>query len=178
MRAEEVAYKRHSHDLKKYMKKYGKNGNHVNSKAPPPPTLVRPHVSRSLLSLTSLKGLSSFFQINQSNIEIVVLPIHLLILLFFLPILDVVFVTISRIISGHSPFYPDRTHLHHLFFDKGLSQKRTVIFIYSVTQLCVCIGINLNNIKGNYSLILYSLIFLVTMIFLIFPKSNFSLFKK
>ena len=53
MRAEEVAYKRHSHDLKKYKKKYGKNSKHVNSKAPPPPTLVRPHVSRSLLSLTT-----------------------------------------------------------------------------------------------------------------------------
>ncbi len=104
--------------------------------------------------------------------------LYILFIVLFLPIFDMFIVILRRIFTGKSPFYPDRTHLHHLFFDKGLSQKRTVIFIYSVTQFCVCIAINLNNFKGNYSLTLFSLIFLVIMSFLIFPKSNFSLHQK
>lgn len=98
--------------------------------------------------------------------------LYILFIVLFLPLFDMFIVILRRIFNGKSPFYPDRTHLHHLFFDKGLSQKRTVIFIYSVTQFCVCIAINLNNFPGNYSLILYSLIFLVVMSFLIFPKSD------
>ncbi len=104
--------------------------------------------------------------------------LYLLFIILFLPIFDMFIVILRRIFNGKSPFYPDRTHLHHLFCDKGLSQKRTVIFIYAITQFCVCIAINLNNIKGNYNLTLCSSIFLVIMCFLIFPKSNFSFSQK
>ena len=51
VRAEEVAFKRYSHDLKKHSKKYGKGGKKANNKAPPLPVLVRPQVSKSLHSL-------------------------------------------------------------------------------------------------------------------------------
>ena len=104
--------------------------------------------------------------------------LHIFFIVLFLPIFDMFIVIVRRLFNGKSPFYPDRTHLHHLFFDKGLSQKRTVLFIYSVTQFCVCIAINLNNIEGNYTLILYSTLFLLIMSFLIFSKSNFSAFTK
>ena len=104
--------------------------------------------------------------------------LYLLFIILFLPIFDMFIVILRRIFNGKSPFYPDRTHLHHLFCDKGLSQKRTVIFIYAITQFCVCLAINLNNYKGNYSLTLYSSIFLFIMSCLIFPKSNFSFSKK
>ena len=53
IRAEEVAYKRYTHDLKKHTKKYGSGGKKANSKAPPPPVLSRPQISSSLVSLTS-----------------------------------------------------------------------------------------------------------------------------
>jgi hypothetical protein len=53
IRAEEVAFKRHNHDLKKYTKKYGKGGKKANSKALPPPVLQRPESSCSLSSLVS-----------------------------------------------------------------------------------------------------------------------------
>ena len=53
IRAEEVAYKRYTHDVKKHTKKYGSGGKKSNSKAPPPPVLSRPQVSSSLASLTS-----------------------------------------------------------------------------------------------------------------------------
>ena len=100
--------------------------------------------------------------------------LYLLLIILFLPIFDMFVVILRRISNGKSPFHPDRTHLHHLFFDKGLSQKRTVIFIYSITQWCVCLVINLNNLNENFNLLFYSTIFLFLMTFLVFFKSKFS----
>lgn len=51
-----------------------------------------------------------------------------------LPTLDTLRVALGRIVKGHSPFYPDRTHLHHLFLDRGVSPLRTL-------GLCITIQI-------------------------------------
>lgn len=40
---------------------------------------------------------------------------------------DTLRVMFSRIISGHSPFNPDKTHLHHLFIDMGFSHIGTTL---------------------------------------------------
>ena len=104
--------------------------------------------------------------------------LYLLLIFLFLPIFDMFMVIVRRLSNGKSPFYPDRTHVHHLFCDKGLSQKRTVIFIYAITQWCVCLAINLNNISKNYYLILYSTLFLLIVVSLTFFKSKFRLFQR
>ncbi len=46
-----------------------------------------------------------------------------------IPIFDTLRVMSRRIMRGHSPFSPDRTHLHHLLFDIGFSHIGTTIFI-------------------------------------------------
>ncbi len=104
--------------------------------------------------------------------------LYLLFIFLFLPIFDMLMVIVRRLGRGKSPFYPDRTHLHHLLFDKGLSQKRTVILIYAITQWCVCLAINLNNISNNYNLILCSSLFLLIVVFLAFFKSKFVFFQR
>lgn len=47
-----------------------------------------------------------------------------------LPILDTLFVSLRRILSGKAPWKPDRGHLHHKLIDKGFSAKQTVIILY------------------------------------------------
>ena len=104
--------------------------------------------------------------------------LYILLIILFLPIFDMFVVILRRIGNGKSPFYPDRTHLHHLFYDKGLSQKRTVILIYSITQWCVSLAINLNNFPNNYNILYISTIFLIIMTLIIFSKNNFAFFNK
>lgn len=41
------------------------------------------------------------------------------------PIMDTLAVMLRRMLSGHSPFYPDRRHLHHLCLQRGWSVART-----------------------------------------------------
>lgn len=42
-----------------------------------------------------------------------------------IPVFDCLRVMVARIVRGTSPFYPDRTHLHHLLFDMGFSHIGT-----------------------------------------------------
>jgi len=43
-----------------------------------------------------------------------------------IPVFDTVRVMSMRILNGHSPFHPDKTHLHHLFIDMGFSHVATM----------------------------------------------------
>lgn len=53
------------------------------------------------------------------------------------PIFDTLRVMSSRICRGTSPFYPDKTHLHHLFIDFGFSHIGTTFSILCMNCLVV-----------------------------------------
>ena len=44
--------------------------------------------------------------------------------ILILPLFDTMRVFIMRIVKGKSPFYPDRTHIHHLVVDSGLTHTQ------------------------------------------------------
>ena len=49
------------------------------------------------------------------------------------PILDMSWVILSRMLQGKSPFLADKRHLHHRLLEAGISQRLTAIYIYSLT---------------------------------------------
>lgn len=53
------------------------------------------------------------------------------------PIFDTLRVMSARIARGTSPFYPDKTHLHHAFIDLGFSHVGTTVTILSMNTLVV-----------------------------------------
>jgi UDP-GlcNAc:undecaprenyl-phosphate GlcNAc-1-phosphate transferase len=52
------------------------------------------------------------------------------------PIIDTFWIIVRRLATGHSPFTPDRGHIHHRLLDLGLSHSQTVLVIYAM-----CIGL-------------------------------------
>ena len=54
-------------------------------------------------------------------------------LIMGIPILDVLWVIIRRIIQGYSPASSDSRHLHFRLLDIGLSHRQAVIFLYLLT---------------------------------------------
>jgi UDP-N-acetylmuramyl pentapeptide phosphotransferase/UDP-N-acetylglucosamine-1-phosphate transferase len=48
----------------------------------------------------------------------------------FVPLLDTLRMFTVRLLKGHSPFRPDRNHLHHLLLDRGLTH-------FQITLTCV-----------------------------------------
>ena len=113
-----------------------------------------------MLSIASLKGINLISQINGNQNQNLFLPIQVLLLLFCVPITDLIFVTSSRIIQGYS-LYPDRRHLHHKMLNLGFSQRDTVILFYGFTQLFVSISLYINQVSGRIIILCFSLIFIV-----------------
>jgi UDP-GlcNAc:undecaprenyl-phosphate GlcNAc-1-phosphate transferase len=80
-----------------------------------------------------------FSQGHQSHTA-VIKPVTALYLVA-LPIYDTIFVMLKRIISGHSPFKPDRTHLHHMFLVLGLSQTSALLAMILSQALFIVLGV-------------------------------------
>lgn len=61
------------------------------------------------------------------------LPLLLPLAVLALPIIDMTFAIIRRTAAGHSPFHPDRGHIHHKLIDLGHSHRGAVLIMYTWT---------------------------------------------
>ena len=62
-------------------------------------------------------------------------------LLFGLPIFDMIFVAIRRVLHGKSPMSADKTHLHHRLIDLGFNQRQAVAIMYAIAALLGLIAV-------------------------------------
>lgn len=63
--------------------------------------------------------------------------------LIAIPLIDMVTIMVRRVRKGHSPFKPDREHLHHICLRAGLSSRQALCFICLLALCCALIGIML-----------------------------------
>ncbi|MCT7942961.1 UDP-N-acetylglucosamine--undecaprenyl-phosphate N-acetylglucosaminephosphotransferase [Shewanella holmiensis] len=61
--------------------------------------------------------------------------------LIAVPLMDMAAIMYRRVKKGHSPFKPDRDHLHHIFDRAGYNRKQTLIRITLVSSVLAIIGI-------------------------------------
>ncbi|WP_064605334.1 UDP-N-acetylglucosamine--undecaprenyl-phosphate N-acetylglucosaminephosphotransferase [Photobacterium sp. J15] len=61
--------------------------------------------------------------------------------LIALPLLDMATIMIRRVKKGHSPFKPDREHLHHICQRIGLSPRMTLLTICTLSGIFALVGI-------------------------------------
>ncbi len=78
------------------------------------------------------------------------------ILVMGIPMTDGLFTILRRILSGKSPFWHDKKHLHHLLLSLGFSQRRVAIFYWSVSAILGTLSLILSS-KGK----LFAIIMLV-----------------
>ena len=74
------------------------------------------------------------------------IPVALLIL--GVPIIDTFWIITRRLLSGHSPFTPDRGHFHHRLLDLGLSHRGAVLLIYAITAVLAVLSLMLAGGSG------------------------------
>ena len=67
------------------------------------------------------------------NFSVIAFALSLLVM----PVFDCLRVMVSRVLRRTSPFYPDRTHFHHLLFDMGFSHVGTTCIEISLNILIV-----------------------------------------
>ena len=74
-----------------------------------------------------------------------------------LPLFDMVFTSMRRIIRKKSPFSPDRSHLHHLMQDLGFSNRRTLMLIVIISLSITFLGLMLHrgSVPEYYKLLIF-----------------------
>ncbi len=80
-----------------------------------------------------------------------------LIVVLGIPLIDTGYSIVRRVLSGKSPVYGDRGHLHHKLLDSGLSKKQVSQIYWSVTAILGILAINLNSTYKLYTIIGVSL---------------------
>jgi len=58
-----------------------------------------------------------------------------------IPLMDMLAIVIRRSRNGKAPFEPDRNHLHHLFMDRGMSDRKALILIGCLSILFASTGV-------------------------------------
>ena len=83
-----------------------------------------------------------------------------------IPVFDTLRVMTARIWKGHSPFKPDKTHLHHLFIDMGFSHLGAAVTILSMNFLVILTWYLLWKAEASINLQTYVVVLLgITMTF-------------
>ena len=100
--------------------------------------------------------------------------IAMALLIMGIPILDVFWTILRRLIKGKNPFkFSDKHHLHHRLLDLGLSQRQTVLVFYTLSFVFGFSGLFLQS-RGKFIALalLAFLMFLTVLVFWLFDKKR------
>ncbi len=88
------------------------------------------------------------------------------ILVMGVPLADGAFTIGRRIASGHSPFWHDRKHLHHLLLEHGLSQRQIALFYWVISAIFGGLALVLSSKGKAFAIIMLVIIVGGTLLFL------------
>lgn len=89
--------------------------------------------------------------------KVATLAILLPFVVLAVPIMDITYSSLRRILKGQSPFVADAEHIHHKLLHAGFSQKKTVVILTSVAIIAgglACLFASHNAIKYDFLLTL------------------------
>ncbi len=74
--------------------------------------------------------------------------------IMILPLFDTLRVFTTRILRGHSPFHPDRRHIHHLLIDSGFSHMRATATLVFINIIFIVLVFSLNReLSANWLMV-------------------------
>ncbi len=85
-----------------------------------------------MLATMSIQGLFKVYALISFAVPFLILG---------LPIFDTGFAMLRRVLSGRSPFSPDRGHVHHRLIDMGFNQKQAVAILYVISVVLGLIAV-------------------------------------
>ena len=69
------------------------------------------------------------------------------------PLIDTGYTIMRRILSGKSPVWGDRGHLHHRLLDAGLTKMQVALLYWGITAILGLLALNLNTATKLYTMI-------------------------
>lgn len=94
---------------------------------------------------------------------------------FALPLFDTFNAIMRRILSGRSPFSPDRGHLHHKLVDMGFTHKESVKILYAVCALMGLVSVVFTDTMFDKTRLVKAVILLVAAVIILYV--NFLMMK-
>ncbi len=88
------------------------------------------------------------------------------ILVMGIPMIDGIFTIGRRILTGHSPFWHDNKHLHHLLLRLGFGQRRIALFYWLVSAILGIISLTLTSRGKLFAIIMVLIIVGGALLFL------------
>ncbi len=76
-----------------------------------------------------------------------------LLVVLAIPVVDAGYSFTRRVLSGKSPVWADRGHLHHKFLDAGWSKRKVAAFYWLATATLGMLALNLNTKAKFYTII-------------------------
>ena len=119
-----------------------------------------------LLATLSITGI-----MKNSSSAVMYLPFIIL----AVPILDVAFSSIRRIMKGSSPFVADSEHIHHKLLHHGCSQDKVVLILATFAMGCAIISILIAGSFSRYyinAVVLVAVLLILNMISKTIKKSD------
>lgn len=83
-----------------------------------------------------------------------------LMLVLGIPLIDALYLVVKRILSGKSPIWGGREHLHHRLLSLGWGKRRIAVFYWVITATLGIIAYNLNSRQKLYTMLMLVVIFL------------------
>lgn len=80
-------------------------------------------------------------------------PIAVAVSIMIIPLFDTIRVFTTRILRGHSPFQPDRRHIHHLLIDSGLDHMQATTILGLANMLFISLIFVLDDLLELHALI-------------------------
>jgi len=88
---------------------------------------------------------SSLFFLKEASSNSI--NIFYLMILFSLPIGDMLLVILSRLAKGKNIFLPDKSHLHHRLINLNFGYSKIIFLLYSYSSITILVGVySLNNL--------------------------------
>ncbi|TXR55296.1 MraY family glycosyltransferase [Quadrisphaera setariae] len=92
-------------------------------------------LAASAVSVTGQVDPASISQISGAQVAPVFLPVLLPIAVLLLPLTDLVWAVVRRVLAGQSPFAADKLHLHHRLLSLGHTHGRAVLVLWLWTAV-------------------------------------------
>jgi len=118
-----------------------------------------------ILACLSVQGLFKFYAVISFAVPFLVLGV---------PIFDICFAFLRRILKGQNPMKADRGHVHHRLIDMGFNQKQAVAISYMLTAILGLAAVLLTTSGELRALILIGAVIIVGTVgvHLVFKKGE------
>lgn len=88
------------------------------------------------------------------------------ILVMGVPMIDGIFTIMRRVLTGHSPFWHDKKHLHHLLLSFGIGQRYIALFYWIVSAILGALALMLSSQAKLFAIIMLLIVVGGTLLFL------------